>query len=168
MCLTSCGGGGGRLAWLVGRGLMFGPPVCPLQRHRLEESRQDGLRAYHPSFWVSGAILSSTPSFSVIGHNSVSWAAHTLVKGAVCRWCMDREREREREEEPSIPRSLMLNTPLTVLLVLRCRILDSVGEAGASSMAESTLDKVDKGSCTSADMMDDDDGIVTKSDCVCR
>lgn len=94
MCLTSCGGGG-RLAWLVGRGLMLGPPVCPLQRHRLEESRQDGLRAYHPSFWVSGAILSSTPSFSVIGHNSVSWAAHTLVKGAVCRWCMDRERERE-------------------------------------------------------------------------
>lgn len=97
MCLASCGGGrgGGRLAWLVGRGLMFGPPVCPLQRHNVEESRQDGLRAYHPSFWVSGAILSSTPSFSVIGHNSVSWAAHTLVKGAVCRWCMDRESERE-------------------------------------------------------------------------
>lgn len=67
------------------------------------------------------------------------------------------DRERGRREEPSIPRSLMLNTPLTVLLVLRCRILDSVGEAGASSMAESTLDKVDKGSCTSADMMDDDD-----------
>ena len=47
----------------------------------------------------------------------------------------------------------MLNTPLTVLLVLRCLTLDSLGEAGASSMAESTLDKVDMGSCTSADMM---------------
>lgn len=35
-------------------------------------------------------------------------------------------------------------------------------------MAESTLDKVDKGSCTSADMMDDGEGIVTKSDCVGR
>lgn len=75
--------------------------------------------------------------------------------------------DREREEEPSIPRSLMLNTPLTVLLVLRCRILDSVGEAGASSMAESTLDKVDKGSCTSADMMDDDGGVSFERVIVC-
>jgi len=33
----------------------------------------------------------------------------------------------------------MLKTPLTVLLVLRCLILLSVGEAGVSSMAESTL-----------------------------
>jgi len=33
----------------------------------------------------------------------------------------------------------MLKTPLTVLLVLRCLILLSVGDAGASSMAESTL-----------------------------
>lgn len=94
----------------------------------------------------------------------ILWSRELSVVGV---W-IERERERERKEEPSIPRSLMLNTPLTVLLVLRCRILDSVGEAGASSMAESTLDKVDKGSCTSADMMDDDDGIVTKSDCVCR
>jgi len=82
----------------------------------------------------------------------ILWSRELSVVGV---WI---ERERERKEEPSIPRSLMLNTPLTVLLVLRCRILDSVGEAGASSMAESTLDKVDKGSCTSADMMDDDDG----------
>jgi hypothetical protein len=50
------------------------------------------------------------------------------------------------------PRSLMLKTPLTVLLVLRCLILDSLGEAGASSMAESTLLN---GTCTSADMMAD-------------
>ena len=56
-------------------------------------------------------------------------------------------------EEDDVPRSLMLNTPLTVLLVLRCLTLDSLGEAGASSMAESTLDKVDMGSCTSADML---------------
>jgi hypothetical protein len=34
---------------------------------------------------------------------------------------------------------LILKTPLTVLLVLRCLILLSVGEAGVSSMAESTL-----------------------------
>jgi hypothetical protein len=33
----------------------------------------------------------------------------------------------------------MLKTPLTVLLVLRCLILLSDGEAGVSSMAESTL-----------------------------
>ena len=33
----------------------------------------------------------------------------------------------------------MLKTPLTVLLVLRCLILLSVGDAGVSSMAESTL-----------------------------
>lgn len=33
----------------------------------------------------------------------------------------------------------MLKTPLTVLLVLRCLILLSVGEPGVSSMAESTL-----------------------------
>ena len=37
------------------------------------------------------------------------------------------------------PRSLMLKTPLTVLLVLRCLILLSDGEAGVSSTAESTL-----------------------------
>ena len=35
------------------------------------------------------------------------------------------------------PRSLMLKTPLTVLLVLRCLILLSDGEAGVSSTAES-------------------------------
>jgi hypothetical protein len=34
------------------------------------------------------------------------------------------------------PRSLMLKTPLTVLLVLRCLILLSDGEAGVSSTAE--------------------------------
>jgi hypothetical protein len=33
----------------------------------------------------------------------------------------------------------MLKTPLTVLLVLRCLILLSDGEAGVSSTAESTL-----------------------------
>lgn len=44
----------------------------------------------------------------------------------------------------------MLKTPLTVLLVLRCLILLSVGEAGASSMAESTLLKGGACSCTSA------------------
>lgn len=33
----------------------------------------------------------------------------------------------------------MLKTPLTVLLVLRCLILLSVGDAGVSSMAESIL-----------------------------
>lgn len=48
----------------------------------------------------------------------------------------------------------MLKTPLTVLLVLRCLILLSVGEAGASSMAESILLR---GSVTtSADMVGDE------------
>ena len=48
------------------------------------------------------------------------------------------------------PRSLMLKTPLTVLLVRRCLGLDSPGEAGASSMAESTLLNGALCSCTSA------------------
>jgi hypothetical protein len=48
----------------------------------------------------------------------------------------------------------MLKTPLTVLLVLRCLILLSVGEAGASSMAESTLLRGWLVT-TSADMIDD-------------
>ena len=52
-------------------------------------------------------------------------------------------------EGASIPRSSIRNTPLTVLLVLRCLGLLSLGEAGASSMAESTLLKV-ACSCTSA------------------
>lgn len=42
-----------------------------------------------------------------------------------------------------LPRSLILKTPETVLLVLRCFIFDSVGEASPWSMAEaeSTLDR---------------------------
>lgn len=44
----------------------------------------------------------------------------------------------------------MLKTPLTVLLVRRCLILDSVGEAGASEMAESTLLRGSVFDCTSA------------------
>jgi len=46
----------------------------------------------------------------------------------------------------------MLKTPLTVLLVLLCLGLLSLGEAGASSMAESTLVK-EGCSCTSADIV---------------
>lgn len=46
----------------------------------------------------------------------------------------------------------MLKTPLTVLLVLLCLGLISLGDAGASSMAESTLDR-GAVSCTSADIL---------------
>lgn len=41
----------------------------------------------------------------------------------------------------NLPRSLILKTPETVLLVRRCLIFDSVGEASPCSMAESTLDR---------------------------
>lgn len=55
--------------------------------------------------------------------------------------------------QDDIPRSLMLKTPLTVLLVLRCFTLPSLGDAGAvSSTAESTLVK-DGCSWTSADIV---------------
>jgi hypothetical protein len=47
----------------------------------------------------------------------------------------------------------MLKTPLTVLLVLRCLILLSVGEAGVSSMAESTLLRLRGWVWVSADMV---------------
>lgn len=60
----------------------------------------------------------------------------------------------EDEDEDDVPRSLMLKTPLTVLLVRRCLTLASEGEAGASSTAESTLVKVWWASWTSADMVD--------------
>jgi hypothetical protein len=47
--------------------------------------------------------------------------------------------QRKLASRLNLPRSLMLKTPLTVLLVLRCLILLSDGEAGVSSTAESTL-----------------------------
>lgn len=53
------------------------------------------------------------------------------------------------------PRSLMLKTPETVLLVLRCLIsFLSLGEAGTSEMAESTLLRSALVSCTPAAMVD--------------
>jgi len=52
----------------------------------------------------------------------------------------------------------MLNTPETALLVLRWLIFFSLGEAGSSEMAESTLDR---GSVTtSADMIGTRESIV--------
>lgn len=98
-----------------------------------DASRRFGL-THQFSFWVSGAILSSTPSFS---------------GGAVSAGSkLDQPGRRD-----DIPRSLMLKTPLTVLLVLRCFILPSLGDAGAvSSTAESTLVK-DGCSWTSADIV---------------
>merc|ERR1711904_260550 len=51
----------------------------------------------------------------------------------------------------SFSRSLMLKTPWTIPLLLRCLVgFASDGEAGASSTAESTLLKGAVGSCTSA------------------
>ena len=56
-----------------------------------------------------------------------------------------------RHWDSSLPRSRMLKTPLTVLLVLLCLVLLSLGEAGASSMAESILLRL--ASVTSADIV---------------
>lgn len=95
------------------------------------DAHGDANYSYQFSRWVSGAIFSSTPSFS---GGDVS----TLPKG---------KRQTMRDDSP---RSLMLKTPLTVLLDRRCLGLISLGDAGASSMAESTLVN---GSWTSADMM---------------
>lgn len=90
---------------------------------------------YQFSFCVSGAILSSTPSFS----------AHIISTY--------HPREHRRQAQNS-PRSLILKTPDTVLLVLRCLgSFLSLGEAGTSEMAESTLLRSAFVSCTPAAMM---------------
>lgn len=83
---------------------------------------------YQLSFCVSGAIARSTFSFSA---RNVS-LLFRKIRVMLCKPGFMRMGAHS-------PRSLMLKTPLTVLLVLRCLILLSVGEAGASSMAESTL-----------------------------
>lgn len=58
----------------------------------------------------------------------------------------------------SFSRSLMLKTPSTILLLLRCLVgFASDGEAGASSTAESILLKGAVGSCTSAAIVVIDD-----------
>ena len=81
---------------------------------------------YQFSFCVSGAILRSTPSFSAqLSAHRCCWP---YGAGQLCLATGHHS-----------PRSLMLNTPLTVLLVLRCLGLLSDGEAGTSEMAESTL-----------------------------
>lgn len=85
---------------------------------------------HHPSFCVSGAICNSTFSFSDTCQLLIIWPL----------------------EQQSLPRSLMLNTPETVLLVLRWLIFDCLGEAlpGSMAEAESTLDKGSPCCATSA------------------
>ena len=70
-----------------------------------------------------------------------SFSAHivSLLFRLIRRIALHALGQRKPASRLNSPRSLMLKTPLTVLLVLRCLILLSDGEAGVSSTAESTL-----------------------------
>lgn len=119
-------------------------------KERLDNDRLSGPFFIHPSqarlrksftyqlsFCVSGAIWRST-LFSSVGVVSFGYRP---IQVARYQWYE--------------PKSSILKTPDTVLLVLRCLILDSIGEASPSPMAEaeSTLDK---GISISADMIDEE------------
>jgi hypothetical protein len=113
-----------RSEWAV----RFSPPS---EDHQMSDESawwsQCGLVAtYQLSFCVSGAIARSTFSFSARNVSLLFRSSKRYISAL-------------RSADAHSPRSLMLKTPLTVLLVLRCLILLSVGEAGVSSMAESTL-----------------------------
>jgi hypothetical protein len=76
--------------------------------------------AYHPSFWVSGAILSSIP------WDSAPQLAFIRIIRSACRG--------------DVPRSLMLYTPAALELALRCPLAASLGgDDERPCTAESTL-----------------------------